>query len=390
MSDPSTNAPLQRFSTVKAELSKKPVELAIFATAVTTTGVFAAVNLALSRYLAVFGQPGLIASVDGLSPALIRSLGFLFAVTLLLTSTMITAPLFSRHLIRRAGGYPLAAGFDWPNVVDGPRWSSLIAYLVAHGPLVSLLGYYVLASLFPAQVNHQVWVIAAYLIGLIPSLLFVLFGRAKDRKAETYVDAVLTTSQLGLFAFSWFATVLVLFGDPSVAANGQFSWGAAAKLTSLCLAILAAHWFVTVISTHLWASLTFSLAVLLIVLVAVPGDLAITYNVLRLAGVGGGVPMTFRDPKAAPGTAPRTACLILSTGDLRVVKLAPKPADCDAVAMRRLFFKLRDEGAEARALDLAMVRVVKRETFVDVLTPADVALEPPSPPKPAATAPKTP
>jgi hypothetical protein len=387
MSDPSE--PPHRLATLTTELGKKPIELAALLLAAGTTGALAAMNLAISRYLAVFNQPGLIASAEGFSPALIRSLGALFVAILLLTTMIIAAPVFSRHLVRSADGHPLEPGFDWPNKVDKPRWRNLITYLVAHGPLVTLLIYYALASLFPKLFNHQAGITLAYFTGLIPSALFVLTGQAKDRKWSTFAVTTLTTAQLGLFALSWFVAVLILFGDPGASTSTPFSWGAAGQVAGLMLTILAAHWFLTVISTQAWASLTFGLAILVAVLVGAPGDLAITYNVLRLAGVGGGVPKIFRDPKAAPDDPPKTACMILSTGDLQVIKLAPNPADCDATAMRALFFKLRNEGAQARARDLALVRVVRREVFIAPLTPADIALEPASP-APAKPPPKTP
>jgi hypothetical protein len=197
-----------------------------------------------------------------------------------------------------------------------------------------------------------------------------------------FITTVLTTAQLGLFALSWFVAVLVIFGSPGTSAASP-PGREAIQVMGLALTVLAAHWFLTVVSGHAWASLTFGSAILVAVVVVAPGDLAITHNVLRLAGVGGGVLKTYRDPKAPPAAAPKTVCMILSAGDLRLIKLAPDPGDCDADTMRTWFFRLRGEDARARAQDLALVRVVKREAFIDTLTPADIQFEQaqgPSPP----------
>lgn len=374
MTSPSPSEPTG-LAALQIELGKKPIELAVFVAAAATTVTLAGMNLAISRYLTVFGHSGLIAAADGFSPALIRSLGFLFVAILVLTTMMIAAPVFSRHLVGNVDDHPLAAGFDWPNKVEGHRLSNLQAYLVAHGPLVTLLIYYGLASLFPKPFNHQTGMTIAYVVGLVPAGLFVWMGEVRHRTWKDFVVTVLTAGQLGLLALSWFVAVLVLFGAPSASAT-SLSWTNAFGMIGLILAVLGAHWFLTVISAHAWASVTFGLAILVGVVVVAPGDLTITHNALRLAGVGGGVLKTYRDPRAKPDAPPKAACLILATGDMRVIKLAPTPADCDAAAMRDLFFKLRRDTAQERLRDLALVRVVKSQIFIDTLTPADMALEP--------------
>lgn len=354
------------------EAAQKPIEAAALIL-VTLVGVgLAGMTLAISRYLLVFGEAGLIATTDGYAPSLLRPLAFLFIAFLLLITAIVVAPLYTRLIIGKAKDNPLADAFNWPNQVDRPRLPSLFAYLAAHGPMITLLAYYGLAALKPSLLN-PLGLVLMFGLGLAPAGLTVACGPREGRTPQRGFAALFTAAQLGVLAFYWFLSLFILLGDPAAALAPGPSWATGGQLAATLFCVLLAHWFLTVVGTQPRFGLLTGLLVTLMALLWKPGDQLITYNVLRMAGVGGGALKLYRDPSARPEAKPEAACLLLAAGDVQVLELTADPGRCDANVMRGRFLALRDASAADKARALVWLRVVRRERLLDPLASADIA-----------------
>lgn len=325
----------------------------------------AAVALLLDRYLAVFCQPGLDSFSDGVAANLAFGVGVALASFVALLAFWISSPMTARHFFLIEGrDNPLAAGFGWPPSDAGPRFS-IAAYFAAYGPLYAMAAYYLGICLFLGGRDPGAWgLVAAFGVGLLAPLIFVIFRAREDRSGPIYFKAVMTTLQLGWFGMLWFVYLLLLIGDPSSALAGGATFDGVMKVLLATAAVLGLHITLTAFGTTMKNAGILIFACLVLTLTIAPGDRIIVYNALRASGVGGGAPHLYYDDK---NKQLQLACIILSTGDSRIVLRAESPDQCDSAKMRKTFDKLlAAKTVRERLPELKSLRIVPKSAFLDL------------------------
>lgn len=180
---------------------------------------------------------------------------------------------------------------------------------------------------------------------------------------ETLTFSVL----LSAFVAVWTALVIGLIGIAPVDVE---TTPLAERVAQACLVVLnlvGVNVLMTVVSNHRGARLGAFALFAMIALVWAPGDRMITFNALRFTGAGGGIATFYRDPKAADPEAIKPACLILTTGDYRIVWLVEDANRCSHHAMLDDFQILKTARPKDRQAELGVQRVLKSEVFVDAL-----------------------
>jgi hypothetical protein len=368
-------------STALSEVAKKPGGLAAFLVTMLVATDLAFLILLINRYLAVFGQPGLIGfgNVAPLLPTLAPLLALCTLGLLGLIALYVGAPMLVRHLFSGSPDHPLAAAYAWPNDKDSPLAPAAIAYLAAHGPMFSVTAYIVAACFLPDRVPVSGWLFIGFVLaGLAVPLGLVVF-KAINRPNSFWKTLGITLTfsfLLSCFSAVWIIMVLALTGvlhiDPAATSR---EWRLA-QAAGVVIVVIAIHLTMTVLSNHRGGMVFAFLMIVLTALTWVPGDQLITFNALRITGVGGGVVNFYRNPKAADLETLKAACLVLATGDLRIVWLVDDADRCSGGAMLRDFQVLRAGSPKIRQAKLQGLRVLKSELFIDqfpIPTPAIAA-----------------
>lgn len=368
-------------TTALAETAKKPGGVAAFLVTVLAAADLAVLILLVNRYLAVFGQPGLTSfgDVAPLLPTLAPLLAFCTLGLLVLIAVYVGAPLLVRHMFSGSPDHPLAPAYAWPNDKDSPRAPAAIAYLAAHGPMFIATAYIVAACFLPDRVAFSGWLFTGvFVAGLTLPLILVAFKAIKSpHDFWKTLGVTLTFSFLLSFLGAvWIIMVLALTGvlhnDP---ASAPWQWRLA-QAAAVVIVVVAAHLTMTVVSNHRWGTVFAFLVIAFTALTWVPGDQVITLNALRFTGVGGGVVNFYRNPKAADPEALRAACLVLATGELRIVMLVDDADRCAGPAMLRDFQSLRAGSPSVQQKKLNDLRVLKSELFIDTSTGLQQGLPP--------------
>jgi hypothetical protein len=346
------------------EAAKRPLEVAASALAVTIAIGLASLHLMLNRYLMVFGQPGLsgFGQVANILPALAPVMALTTGGIILLIGLTVGSPIFTRYIFTGMDGHPLAEAFDWPNS-DTPRWPAMRAYLFAHAPLLALAVYASLAFLSPSLHINVTCLAIVYGVAVLAPAAFAAWPNQPKfgARLKNGVLAAIASGLLSFFGLVWLSLIWTMM-TPSSPSPQPMPWDARTWSVLIILLALMVHVMMTAfgaVPLARWAGLA---AVAAFILVRVPGDQLLTFNALRLAGIGGGVANTYRD---VGSDQVKIACLILATSDLRIVQLAANPSACDDGASRRTFITLRDASSAKKQKLLSDIRVFKLERFID-------------------------
>lgn len=359
-------------STAINESAKQPVTLATAFAGLTVAASLVFMTLLISRYLSVFCEPALVSFGD-VTRLLPTYAGLLAICTMGLVGLLALyggAPILVRYLYKGSPQLPLARAYDWPNDKGSSRAPAAIAYVAAYLPLHFVSSYLALAyfapDVFPTSVHLMLW---AFVAGLSAPLLCLAFRWIAPAKGfwrdlgETLTFSIL----LSVFGAVWMGMVVALIGIPPVDAEGTALWSRLAQAGLVVLNLVGAHLLMTVASNHRGAKLMAFALFALVALIWAPGDQVITFNALRFTGAGGGVVTFYRDPKAAAPEESKPACLILTTGEYRIVWLVDDADRCARKKMLADFQALKAASPSDRQARLGIQRVLKSGFFVDQL-----------------------
>lgn len=348
------------------EISRKPLETLTLIGGVLSVVVLGLLNLMVSRYLAVFGQPGLPAFGDGGS--LLAGLVLTTLVVIFSGLIFISVPIFCRAWSEGFGEHLLSDAFSWHDEGGAGRKRAVQTYAALYGPLFAC-SLWICAMMFGMGWASPRWIWASLLVGLIVPALFILRTTPQaDRGLAAITKALAMSLALSFIALIWL-TVLILvsaqvlgptFKDVSVVQGGLVG---AAILTVLLLL----HWVLTAAGRLRGAVFLLFLGLAAIILRVAPDDRLVTFVALRLANLGGGSLVFVRDTAAPPSSAPLPACLILSAGDTLILKLVKAADDCDDAAMRKTFATLIEADPDTRQVEFAKIRKLSRGDLFDQL-----------------------
>lgn len=336
-------------------------------TLVTPLPLFA-VNFMTSRYLAAFGQPGLasLGDVANYSTAILP-------VVLLVMALIVGfagLPVLPRWMALGNPDGAFIGAFGWLEPGHPDKLHGLKDYIVAHAPGLTVAGLLIASFLSPRNfaAPHQtllIWLIPTG-VGLICLLAALLRFPAKGEKGGVRRGA--QTFVIFLYANFVLITWLVCLASVILATlTRQLDAPSThARVASLVVAILVGLHLLA--SAARWEAAIFIVTIMGLALLATPGDRALTALALRYANLGGGLPTTYRP--TGKDVAPVRACLVLATGDSRIVWV-PKPEKnndakpCEWKAFREhLATSPATAAADSRDAALA-VRVFKREDLYD-------------------------
>lgn len=360
------------FSTAISEAAKQPVALATGLTAFTVAANLASLTLSINRYLSVFGEPALLGfgDVTRLLPTQAVLLAVCIFGLVVLLAIYAGAPILVRHLYAGSSDLPLAEAYAWPNDKNSSRAPAAIAYCAAYAPLHILSAYVALAYYAPDVVaTRALWLGASFIGGLaVPTFLVAtkriapLHGLRKD-----LVRTLTFSTLLSAFGAAWMILLLTISGFPPVDPASTPLDERLAYAALVVANLVAVHLLMTVVSNRPVAKVAAFVLIAIGALIWAPGDQMITFNALRFTGAGGGAITFYRDPTASDPEALKPACLILTTGEYRIVWLVSDANQCSRRAMLDAFQTLRAASPSERQAKLSVQRVLKTEVFVDAL-----------------------
>lgn len=340
----------------QSEFLAKPIET----TAKVTVAIFipmglAVTNVMVSRYLALFEQPGLSSGDIGL-------LGATVPMAVIITALFVgymALPLLSRSCVA-AHPTAFATALAWPVGRRRGRLQSLSAFVCLYAPL------YVACAWVAATLALSPWVTSAHLVwgalgvGTIPPLAFAWRRRGvAGRGLDFAIEAALLSLAVSFLSFVWLLTWMLVSPQYLLPALQELSDSQGAAVgVALAVALILVHWLMHVVAGRRGV-VVFCGLLLGVALTVLPGDRLVTYNALRFAQIGGGVPIAL---PAAIGdeAAPQHACLILRTTSAQIVLRAKAPSDCDDEKMRKVFWGLVEAEPDERAALLTALRVVPK------------------------------
>lgn len=330
----------------------------------------------VNDYLKGFGQPGLGAFGDNLIVGILQAAGLVFALLLALIGVILAAPLFTRFFFAHQ-----AQGLSFADHVNSPMLGSVrpaptqnftprpvLAYFAANASLVGLAVLQALQPYVKCLQHPPFWLVPALLtLSPLSALLMVQFSiKPANRSSWASAAAMAIGFAFAMSAWSWVSSVDSLL-TPNLSPDG------AADPNRPALILIGAcvvHFALSAASHNRRATVVMIILAILSTLAFTPGSQMLIFNALRASNAGGGVADYYPDPaRTTLGGPLKSACLILTAGEYRIVRLTDDPEDCSAERMRFFYSQLRHAPSEAiRRQRACGVMPIRRDAFAGSLS----------------------
>lgn len=330
----------------------------------------------VNDYLKGFGQPGLGAFGDNLIIGILQAAGLVFALLVALIGMILAAPLFTRFFFaHQAKGLGFADHVNSPMLGAAKTASTndftprpVLAYFAANASLVALA---VIQGLQPYVkcLQHPPFWLAPSLLTLSPlgALLMVLLTiKPANRSSWASGAAMAIGFAFAMSAWSWVSSVDTLL-TPNFSSDGATDPN---RPAFILLVACGVHFALSAASHNRRATVVMIILAILSTLAFTPGSQMLIFNALRASNAGGGVVDYYPAPaRKTLGGPLKSACLILTAGEYRIVRLTDDPEDCSAVRMRFFYSQLRHAPNEAvRRQRACGVMPIRRDAFAGALS----------------------
>jgi len=333
-------------------------------------------TLMVNDYLRAFGQPGLGAFGDNLIVGILQSAGLVFVLLVALIGMILAAPLFTRFFFaHQQPGLGFADHVNTPifGAPRPPRGDSftprpVIAYFAANASLVGLTLVQALQPHWRWLQQPHAWLLWV-LLALSPVCAMLMVWctiKSKNRAPWATVLALMIGVAFAMAAWSWVSSVDTLL-QPNLPPNGQADPNRPAIILAAACVV---HFALSAASHSRRVTVAMIVFAIIATMAVTPGSQMLIFNALRASNTGGGVPDYYPDPaRKTLGGPLRSACLILTAGEYRIVRLTDDPEDCSAARMRACYSGLRHAPSEAvRRQRACGVMPIRRDAFAGALT----------------------